>query len=56
MIGAALNLAAAAGAVALLVLWIHALVNWDGEKSCDMDCRSCPFPPCEKHEEGESHE
>ena len=37
--------------IACVVWWIIALSNWDGEKHCDEDCSSCPFPPCEKRKE-----
>lgn len=34
--------------LAVLICWIAALVQWDGEKHCKPeDCDSCPFPPCE---------
>nr|DAV85603.1 MAG TPA: FeoB-associated Cys-rich membrane protein [Caudoviricetes sp.] len=34
--------------VTLTILWIRALVKWDGIRHCDEQCDSCPFPPCRK--------
>ncbi len=34
-------------ALVLIAVWIHGLTHWDGQKHCDRDCKSCPFPPCD---------
>lgn len=50
MIGAVLNVGAVLLGLALMVIWIHSLVNWDGSCPCDKtQCESCPFP-CEEHQ------
>lgn len=38
-----------------IVAWIVALVGWDGEKNCDMNCDTCPFPPCDTHTKEATH-
>ena len=44
MIGAALNLVPLIVWVVIMVIWIRALVNCDGDQQCDRDCDACPFP------------
>lgn len=62
MITAALKVVYFIIVIAALVLWLHALANWDGEKRCKPeDCDTCPFPPCEdgpinKNERKDQHE
>lgn len=34
----------------LVVVWICAIVHWDGKRHCDRDCKTCPFPPCDEAE------
>ena len=47
MIQAILNLLPIVLGVVVLVVWIIALAQWDGEKHCDPEeCEHCPFP-CE---------
>lgn len=50
MIDAVGNLFLVFIAVGCTIVWIVGLVNWDGEKNCDGDCKSCPFPPCNSKE------
>lgn len=40
------------GGIALVIIWINALVRWDGKAPpCDKsECDTCPFP-CEEHNE-----
>lgn len=47
MIGAVLNVGAVLLGLALTAIWIHAIVNWDGEWNCDHDCDTCPFTRCQ---------
>lgn len=58
MIAGALGIVAIVLTIAGVCYWIHALVNWDGEKSCTpgKDCESCPFPPCEDKKKEEHRE
>lgn len=30
----------------LTFLWIRALTKWDGSRTCDGQCGTCPFPKC----------
>ena len=34
------------------VIVIKGIADWDGIKSCDGDCKHCPFPPCKKKPTG----
>ena len=38
-----------------VVAWIVAIIRWDGERNCDMDCDACPFPPCEQSTKEAKH-
>ena len=52
---AMLRILAVAGMMAIfaaVIIWIVAIVKWDGNYTCDeSDCDTCPFP-CDKHTEG----
>lgn len=37
--------------IASVIVWIKSLAEWNGEKNCDGDCESCPFPPCKQRKD-----
>lgn len=47
---AAINLIPIIAGVLIFVVWMHALVNWDGSTCDDDQCEICPFP-CDKHDQ-----
>lgn len=53
MIGFIINLIPFAFLVTLSVMWIRALVKWDGIRRCDEQCDSCPFPQCQNTQKEE---
>lgn len=53
MIGPLFNLVPLLLGGALIVVWIHALVNWDGQRHCDRNCDACPFPKTHECQDGE---
>lgn len=53
MIGAVLNLVPLMAWAAIMAIWIHALVNWDGQRHCDRNCDACPFPKTHECQDGE---
>lgn len=51
MVEAALNLVLLLLGLALAVVWIVAIAQWDGTTDCsEGECDACPFP-CGKHKE-----
>ena len=45
----ALNLIPVVLYIVCIVVWIRALIRWDGEAHCKPeDCKTCPFP-CKGH-------
>lgn len=49
MIQAIAHTAALLMGLATFILWIDAIMEWDGEPHCDESERdTCPFPRCEK--------
>ena len=51
MVEAALNLALLLLGLALAVVWVLSLAQYDGNAGCcEGECDACPFP-CDKHKE-----
>ena len=43
-------------AVAVHVIWIRSLVEWDGSPCDAADCKNCPYYPGENRKENQHHE